>query len=199
MKRYALFLAFGLGLASAALAREPSLNGPVLLAAAPELTGPYAGTVLLALPSGNGLHIGLILNRPTQTSVAMEQPGATAAEVAVGPVYVGGPYLKGTLIALTRAPRPLNEDVMEVLPGLYMTFGTAQAVKAAAQFPEQTRLFAGLVGWDRGELRSELRAGAWYVLEADPEVVMGTRVDTLWQRTLERRHMIMAMYGTPGR
>ena len=192
MKRCMVFLALALGLAGPALAREPSLTGPVLLAAAPELSGPYGHTVLLALPTGSGLHIGFILNRPTQVSVAMEQPGVAAAEVAVGPVYVGGPHLKGTLIALTRAPRSPSEEAVEVLPGLYMAFGTEQATQAAARFPDETRLFAGLVGWDRGELQSELRAGAWYVLEADPEIVMGSRVDTLWQRTLERRHVIMA-------
>lgn len=175
-------------------AREPSVDqAPMLLAAAPGLAGPYERTVLLALPSGNGTHIGFILNRPTTVSVAAVLPEVAAAEQVATPVFVGGPHLSRTLIALTLSPQSPTEDSVEVLPGLHMAFGNEEAARVAARFAKRTRFFAGLVAWEGGELRAELRAGAWHALEPDIDIVIGGSADTLWQRILERMHTLVAL------
>jgi putative transcriptional regulator len=199
MKRLAqtliLALALGaqLGHANPMFAREPSVDAPVLLAAAPGLSGPYGRTVLLALPSGGGTHIGFILNRPTEVSVSAVLPEVAAAEEVATPVFAGGPHLSRTLIALTLAPQSPTEDSVEVLPGLHMAFGKEEAARVATRFAKRTRFFAGLVAWEGGELQAELRAGAWHVFEPDLDVVIGGSADTLWQRLLERMHTLVAM------
>src|SRR5712671_5610943 len=97
-------------------------SAPVLLVAAPGLAGPYAKTVLLALPAGNGASVGLILNRPTQTSLATLFPEIPAARQVGSPVFIGGPDLGENLFALVRSPQSPSAGSVRVLPGLFMAF-----------------------------------------------------------------------------
>lgn len=185
-----LLLAAG---ASPTLAREPTLGAPVLLAASPALAGPYARTVLLALPTGQGTHIGFILNRPTEVHVAAVFPDVPEAKTVASPVFVGGPHLSQTIIALTLSPLRPTEEAVEVLPDLFLAFGNGEAAHVASRFPARSRFFAGLVAWENGELQAELRAGAWHVLEPDAQLVVGGSADTLWERALERTRTRVAL------
>lgn len=192
MKRFAriLVLALVLGL-SPALAQEAS--APALLAADPSLSGPYEGTVLLALPSGNGTHLGFILNRPTATRASAIFPEVPAATKVVSPVFFGGPFMRGTVFALVRSPLPPTEGSAQVLPGIYMAHGRDEAAQVADRVPQRSRFYVGLVIWERGELQSELDAGAWIVAEPDVEIVTNGSTDTLWQRVLERVQSMVAL------
>ena len=189
----ALFASFLLAVGSPALAREPAISAPVLLAASPALSGQYARTVLLALPTGRGTHIGFILNRPTEVHVAAVFPEVPQAKQIASPVFLGGPHLSQTIIALTLSPLRPTEEAVEVLPDLFLAFGKGEAAHVASRFPARSRFFAGLVAWEDGELQAELRAGAWQVLEPDAELVIGGSADTLWERALERTRRLIAM------
>jgi putative transcriptional regulator len=197
MKRFArlLVLALGaqLGLAGLSPAAAQEVTAPVLLAADPSLGGPYQGTVLLVLPSGNGMHLGFILNRPTATSVAAIFPEVAAARKVVSPVFFGGPFMRQTLFALTRSPHPPTEDCVQVLPGLFVAHGRQEAARVASRVPARSRFYAGIVVWERGELRSELESGAWIMAEPDVDIVIGGSADTLWQRVLERVLTMLAL------
>lgn len=192
MKRFAriLVLALALGLAPA-LAQEA--GAPALLAADPDLSGPYEGTVLLALPSGNGTHFGFILNRPTATRASAILPEVPAASKVVSPVFFGGPFMRDTVFALVRSPIPPTEDSVQVLPGLFMAHGREEAARVAERVPQRSRFYVGVVVWERGALQSELDAGAWVVAEPDVEIVIGGSADTLWQRVLERVQSLVAL------
>lgn len=179
--------------AAPVLARGPQVDAPVLLAASPQLSGSYARTVLLALPTGHGTHIGFILNRPTEIHLAAVFPELPAAKQIASPVFVGGPHLRETLLALTLSPIRPSEEAVEVLPELFMTFGTTETAHVASRFPARSRFYAGLVAWDGGELQAEVQAGAWHVLEPDVQLVIGGSADTLWERVLERVHTLVAM------
>jgi putative transcriptional regulator len=186
-----LVLAFVAG-ASPVAARETGVNEAVLLAAAPALNGPFARTVVLALPTGGGTHIGFILNRPSNLKVSAVFPEVPSAKEVASPLFVGGPQLSEMVVALTLSPHAPTEDAVEVLPGLYMAFGHEEAARAAARFPNRSRFYAGLVAWESGELQAELDAGAWQVLEPDVDIVTGGSPDTLWQRVLERTRTMLA-------
>lgn len=187
-----LLLSGLIGLATAQ-AREPAPHTPVLLAAAPALGGVYARTVVLALPTGQGTHIGLILNRPSRVHIAAMFPDAAEAKQLTAPIYVGGPHLRDTIVALTRSPLRPSEDAVEILPDLYLSFGNAESALVAARFAARSRFYAGLVAWESGELQAELRAGVWHALEPDAELVIGGSADTLWERALERTRTLIAM------
>ena len=51
--------------------------------------------------------------------------------------------------------------------------------------PDQARFLAGLVAWRPGELREELRRGAWYVMPADPELIL-RKPEGLWEELVTR-------------
>jgi putative transcriptional regulator len=191
LRMAAALVAFaGLTAAPSALAAGPS--GAALLVAAPELAGPYARTVILALPVGAGTHIGFILNRPTETSLAALLPDYAPAKSVTSPVFVGGPELAGNLFALVRSPLPPAEGAVKVLPGLFMAYEEADVVQVIARFPGRARFFAGLVAWTPGELEAESGAGAWYLLDPDIELALEGSVDTLWTRLMARIQSVVA-------
>src|SRR5689334_20097765 len=63
----------------------------------------YRQTVLVAAPAPNGGHVGVILNRPTRRSLASLFPEHEPSKKVIDPVYYGGPFSRGALVALVRA------------------------------------------------------------------------------------------------
>jgi putative AlgH/UPF0301 family transcriptional regulator len=190
MRRIAMIVL--LGLASLSPARAQDLDRPMLLVADPRVSGPYQGTVVLALPTANGLHLGLTLNRPTALRASAMFPGLAMGAGLAAPLFLGGPDQSGSLFALVRYPYPPTEDAVEVLPGLYLVQGRDDVAQVASRVPARARFFVGAVVWQRGALGSELDAGAWLVSEPDTELGTNGSVDTLWQRMLERVRTMLA-------
>ena len=86
----------------AALAAD--IATPMILVATERLVGsPYEETVLLAVPDGNGQHLGLIVNRPTAIELAAVFPDSALSRRAMDPVFFGGPVMSGSLFAAVRA------------------------------------------------------------------------------------------------
>jgi hypothetical protein len=63
----------------------------------------YRQTVLVAAPVPSGGHVGVILNRPTRRSLGSLFPEHEPSKKVVDPVYYGGPFSRGALVALVRA------------------------------------------------------------------------------------------------
>ena len=63
----------------------------------------YRQTVLIAAPAPNGGHVGVILNRPTQRSLGSLFPEHEPSKKVIDPVYYGGPFSRGALVALVKA------------------------------------------------------------------------------------------------
>jgi putative transcriptional regulator len=187
---YKLVVALALILAVLAPARA---QAPALLAADPGLSGPYAGAVLLALPSGNGTHLGFMLNRPTATRVPAILPGVPGASKVVSPVFFGGPFLRESVSARVLSPVPPTEDAIEVLPDLFVVHGRDGAARVADRLPSRARFYVGLVVWQQGELQAELAAGTWIPAQPDVELVIGGSPDTLWERVLQRVQTMVAL------
>ena len=195
MNRFAhiLLVALALAVAGPSPLRAQGTSTPALLAADPALSGPYASTVLLVMPSEDGSHLGFVLNRPTATRVSAVLPEVPEATKVVSPVYFGWPFFRGVLSALVRTPLPPTEDALQVMPDLYVVHGRDEAAQVAERVPSRARFYVGLVVWQRGELQSELEAGAWIVAEPDVELVIGGSADTLWERVLERVQTLVAL------
>lgn len=169
----ALFIAF-----KTLPARAADASSPALIVASPGVTGPYAQTVVVALPAGNGTHLGIILNRPVRPDAA---------------VYYGGPDLHGPVFALVRSARPPTPGSLEVLPGLFMVFLEGDVERLIARASPNARFYVGLVTWDGGELELEMRAGLWHALEPQLDLVLDTNAQTLWSRLMTQVHSVRAM------
>src|SRR5258706_7275118 len=84
-----------------AQSQEGDPGGTVTLVAAPRLVDPdFRGAVLLAVPVDNNRHVGVIINRPTERSLASLFPEHAPSKLVRDPVYFGGPMLRQASFAV---------------------------------------------------------------------------------------------------
>jgi len=97
------------------LAGAADLGERLILVARPELQAPmYRSTVLVVAPLGGDRHVGFIVNRPTNLTLAKVVPGFAPARKVSDPVYLGGPELAEIVFALLvmRPPEGLWEELV---------------------------------------------------------------------------------------
>jgi putative transcriptional regulator len=183
-------LAFSLLPAAAA-----DLGRPAILVAKPELRDPvYGASVLVVAPLGGGQHIGFIVNRPTDLTLAALFPEHAPSRKVVEPIYLGGPVEPGAIFALVRSASSPGGSSFELMPGLFAAYEAAVVDRVIESHAQQARFVAGLVAWRAGELEAEIDLGAWLVLDADPALALGTP-EGLWEelvrRSLRRRNELV--------
>jgi len=154
-----------------------SLKGH-LLVASPQLIAPiFARTVLLMLDHTEEGAAGVILNRPTDTSVAeiseriFEEPLAWEK-----PVSLGGP-VPGPLMVL-HALEDLSDQ--EILPGVYNTVESDKVQQLIQSRTEPSLIVANYAGWGPGQLESEFEDDSWLFMPASPEHVFWSGENELW-------------------
>lgn len=159
-----------------------------LLVAEPMLGDPnFDRTVVLVIDHTPEGALGLVLNRPTDLSVAGALPAWD--HLATGPavLHVGGPVEEhsGWCLARLRAPwdRPGFVPVLGDLGLLDLELDPVDVAAAVLAL----RLYAGYSGWGPGQLDDELAEEAWFVVEADPGDPFLSDGRALWQRILARQ------------
>ena len=179
-----VLITMGLAAATAAAA---DLSQPVTLVATPVLQGsPFVKTVLIAAPLPNGMHIGFVVNQPSEITLAAIFPEDVATRKVVDPIYIGGPMLMESLYAVVRTPPADTENLLEIMPGVVLVMDGPAIDRIIETTPNEARYFAGLVLWQPGELDEEVRASAWDVSPADADAVFSAHPEKLWE-TLSRR------------
>ena len=187
------FVVFAAALSVAFCARAADVSdSPVILVAKPEVGDFYRNTVLFARPLGGGRHVGFIVNRPTQATLAQLFPGHGSAQKMTQRVFLGGPVRVEALFAVvhdTRSPGgrtlPLADDMFLVLDG-------ATIDRVIEQNRSDARFYAGLVYWQPGELETELERGVWYVMDHDASLVFRGSTDGLWEELVRRSSGVKA-------
>src|SRR5258705_6518329 len=115
-----IFLAV-LGFAAASTASPNDLSRPITLVATPRLeNSEFSETVLFAAPLPNGMHIGFIVNRPSDMTLATAFPEHVPSRKVVDPLYFGGPVMPGRLFAVVRTPPKDVENLLQLMPGLVL-------------------------------------------------------------------------------
>jgi putative transcriptional regulator len=152
----------------------------------------YRQTVLVAAPAPNGGHVGVILNRPTRRSLGSLFPEHEPSKKVVDPVYYGGPFSRGALVALVRADDTPGSGSVLLMKNLYLAFRANTIDHVIEATPNEARYFVGYVGWRPGELRGEIDRGLWSVANADLEVIFRKDTDGLWEELLQQSKRIRA-------
>jgi putative transcriptional regulator len=173
----ALFL---LLLTGTALAQQA--GKPVLLVASPDMQGPYSQTVLIAVPVGDE-HLGFIVNRATEVKLATLFPEHAGSAKVVDPVYFGGPEMAEAVFAVVR--RNPGAEALRLVGEVFLVADANAVDRVIERTPNDARYFAGFVGWQPGELASEIEAGYWHVTDADPAVFWQDN-HALWGKLVER-------------
>src|SRR5262245_25178274 len=157
----------------------------------------YRQTVLLAAPAPNGGHVGVILNRPTKRSLGSLFPEHEPSKKVVEPVFYGGPFSRGALVALVRADHTPGGGSVPLMQNLYLAFRANTIDHVIETTPNEARYFVGYVGWRPGELKSEIDRGLWSVMNAEVDTVFRKDTDGLWEELLQSSRRIRAEAAPP--
>ena len=162
-----------LGLLLPVIAAAQELDRTLMLVATPDLEGAYKHTALVVIPAGENRHLGFIVNR------------ASPMRVASSTLYYGGPEMVGAMFAMVRKdPGPPS---LHLFGEVYVTGDSGVIDRVLGETPESTRLFAGFVGWEAGELADEIAAGYWYVAEPEVSQVFSQEPgETVWADLVKR-------------
>jgi putative transcriptional regulator len=186
-------IAVGLLLAAGAPAAAQGQDDAVILIAHPAFRDlEYRQTVLIAAPAPNGGHVGVILNRPTRRSLGSLFPEHEPSKKVADPVFYGGPFSRGALVALVRSDAAPGSGSVLLMKNLYLAFRANTIDHVIETTPNEARYFVGYVGWRPGELKSEIDRGLWSVTGADLELIFRKDTENLWEELLQQSKRIRA-------
>ena len=152
----------------------------------------YRQSVLVAAPAPNGGHVGVIINRPTKRSLGSLFPEHEPSKKVVDPVYYGGPFSRGALVALVRTDTAPGAGSVPLMKNLYLAFRANTIDHVIETTPNEARYFVGYVGWRPGELKSEIDRGLWAVQDAELEMVFRKDTENLWEELQQASKRIRA-------
>jgi putative transcriptional regulator len=146
----------------------------------------YGSTILVARPIGNDQHIGFIVNRPSKITLSQLFPEHAPSKKVVDPIYVGGPINADSIFALVQTDKSPGGHSVKLTSNLFVVIDSNLVDNIIESQAGKARYVAGLVAWRAGELREEVKKGAWYVLDADPALVMRKQTDGMWEELVRR-------------
>ncbi len=158
-----------------------------LLVANPALPDPnFHRTVVLMLEHTADGAVGVVLNRPSQLTVAEPLPRWEALAADPPVLFVGGPVEPSSAICLAEViGDEVEQSWQPVLDGLGAL--DLEADDEASAPVHRLRVFAGYAGWGPGQLEAEIDAGAWFVVAAETDDVMSPEPRGLWRAVLRRQ------------
>lgn len=175
--------------AAAVFAQEPART--VILVARPGLPDPnFSEAVVLVTQDEHAAATGVIINRPTDRSLAQLLPSERFKRFKE-PVFFGGPVAANGLFAVFSADRDPGQSIA-MLPGLYLAMRPDTIDALIGNPPRKIRFFAGYSGWAPGQLRVEFERGDWLAVDADPEIVFRKDYSNLWQEMVRRATAVHA-------
>ncbi len=156
------------------------LTGRLLIANGNLFDPNFRKTVVLIAEHGEDGALGLILNRPSDSTVAESAPALAPLVPEGEPVFVGGPVLPGAAAILADFDRPDLADSI-----LFGTVGVLAAdPEELSQSVRRARVFAGYAGWGPGQLERELEETSWIIATASSVEVFTDHPEELWGELL---------------
>jgi putative transcriptional regulator len=172
------------------------IRGRLLVASPPLVDPSFDRTVVLLLEHGEEGSLGLVLNRPSDTTLFDVLPDWRDHATPPGVVFVGGPVTPEAVIALARGRDDDSDDIdswVQVLGDLG-TVDIGRGPALIAPHLDALRVFVGYAGWAPGQLAAELGDGAWFVVDMQPDDAFTAAPDRLWQTVLRRQRGRVAMF-----
>jgi putative transcriptional regulator len=162
-----------------------SLEGNLLIAS-PSIFDPnFRRTVVLLTAHNDEGAIGLILNRPSETTVEEAVPQLVELSDKDEPIFVGGPVNPNGVSMLAEF-EDAGEAGVEVFADIGFVALDASLEGDAPQL-RRRRVFAGVASWAGGQLEDELESEDWIIEPARNDDVFTDDPEALWERVLERK------------
>ncbi len=161
-----------------------SVRGQLLIAG-PRLRDPnFWRTVVLVVEHSEAGALGLILNRPSESSAVDVVPELDEVLEPDVSVLIGGPVAPESVIVLAEFEDPADAAVISF--GRIGVVGVQSSPGVQAGLRSR-RAFAGHAGWGPGQLDDELERGDWILEPARSEDAFGLEPEALWSRVLARK------------
>ncbi len=156
-----------------------------LLIAGPGLLDPnFWRTVVLIVEHSDEGALGLVLNRPSETTVGEAVSELEQLLDVDDPLYVGGPVQPSALIVLAEFDQPA-EAALIAFDDVGVLAGGAQEDTGLSV--RRGRAFVGHAGWGPGQLDDEVERGDWILEPAKREDAFSGVPQDLWSTVLERK------------
>ncbi len=170
-------------------ASEPiDLSNQFLMAMPGMVDGEFAGTVIYLCEHGPKGALGLVINRPTDLSVAgLLEKIDLKLEIALpqnASVYFGGPVHTDRGFVLHSPAGSFSSSIQLGQLALTTSRDVLQAV-AEGNGPEKMLVTLGYSGWGAGQLESELAQNAWLTVPASPDVIFATPPEDRYSAALK--------------
>jgi putative transcriptional regulator len=109
-------------------------------------------------------------------------------------VFVGGPVSPDAAICLARSWPDERLEANEPVVGPLGTLDLSIDPDDVSPALQAIRVFVGYAGWGAGQLEGEIAAGAWFVVDANPDDAMSGDPESLWRAVLRRQRGRLAMF-----
>ncbi len=153
-----------------------------LLIATPELADPnFFRTVSLIFHHTEEGAAGVVLNRPSNTSIGQVWKDLKENQVQTQLVHIGGP-VDGPIMAV-HSSLALAET--SIFGGVYLSISQENLDELVHQSKFHFKMFNSYAGWGAGQLESEIQAGGWMVHECRSEDIFETP-EELWKIACEK-------------
>jgi putative transcriptional regulator len=170
----------------------PEIKGQFLVAGKQMRDPNFYRSVVLMVEHGESGSMGLVVNRPSNVSVARALSEHFDLPDSDQLVYVGGPVEPAALFVLHSAGEFETEE-SDVVPGIYVGSSPDVFERVIDQVVSgsedlEFQVFAGCAGWGPGQLEGELEHGDWHILPAVAPEILPEDPYTLWDELVERIH-----------
>jgi putative transcriptional regulator len=157
-----------------------------LLIAGPKLQDPnFWRTVVLVVEHNEEGALGLVLNRPSETTVGEVVPQLADLVDPAEDVLVGGPMQPGAVIVLADFVNP--DDAALIAFDAIGVMASGSDPTDLADGVRKARAFAGHAGWGPGQLDDEVERGDWILEPARTRDAFTPDPAELWIDVLSRK------------
>lgn len=157
-----------------------------LLIAGPTLLDPnFWRTVVLVVEHTDDGALGLVLNRPSETTVGEAVGQLDELVDPADQLFVGGPVQPAAVIVLAEFEDP-NDAALIAFDDIGVLAAGASLQDAGGGVRE-ARAFVGHSGWGPGQLDAELERGDWILEPAQRADAFSDEPDELWSEVLIRK------------
>jgi putative transcriptional regulator len=157
-----------------------------LLIAGPSLLDPnFWRTVVLVIEHTEEGALGLVLNRPSETTVGEAVPQLEELIELSEQLFIGGPVQPSAVIVLGEFEDPTDAALLAFDD--VGVLGTGSSPEESAVGLRSGRAFVGHAGWGPGQLDGEIERGDWILERAILRDAFTAETSDLWSEVLTRK------------
>jgi putative transcriptional regulator len=160
-----------------------STRGQLLIASPGLVDANFWRTVVLIVEHTDDGALGLVLNRPSETTIGEAVSELKPLDVD-DPLYVGGPVQPSALIVLAEFDRPQDAALIAFNDIGVLATGAQEDPDLGVR---RGRAFVGHSGWGPGQLDDEVERGDWILEPARRDDAFTSSPLDLWRSVLTRK------------